>query len=206
MEILRHKLLLFVLFLFVACSSRKAILSKDELVKYINEKNSGLKQEQVVNGIKISVSYEPASLLIAKELEAGRAMDSVLFHSLEKKYDNSYYFFLKFSKDGKEAIRQLGNFKRYSDMLQVLAFDMHQFVNLTTPQRDTLELSDYYFDQTYGMSDGNSLLLSFDKSKIQRVSQVQVNIGECGFGTGMLKFSFDKEEIDRVPKLDYNRL
>jgi hypothetical protein len=48
-------------------------------------------------------------------------------------------------------------------MVQVLSFQMHRFVNLTTEAKDTLPLRDYLFDQTYGLTDGNSVLLCFEK-------------------------------------------
>lgn len=181
-------------------------MSKQELVTYLNEKENGLRQEQEVNGTKVTLTYQPASLLVVRELEDGQEPADTLIKELESKYAGSYYFFLKFSRDNKEAIRQLGSFSRYSDMVQVLAFQMSNFVNLTTPQRDTLELSDYLFDQTYGMSDGNTILLSFDKQKIEKSSALEINIGECGFGTGSLKFILDKKDIDKVPTLDYSKL
>jgi hypothetical protein len=192
--------------ILISCSSRKSIVSKEELISYINKKENGLKQEQEVNGIKVSLTYQPGSLLVARELEDGQGKDADLVKGLESKYDSNYYFFLKFSRDNKEAIRQLGSFGRYSDMVQVLAFQMHNFINLTTPQRDTLALGDYLFDQTYGMSDGNTLLLSFSKEKVLKSSALEINIGECGFGTGSMKFILDKKDIENMPKLDYSGL
>jgi len=45
---------------------------------------------------------------------------------------------------GKEVIRQMGGFDKYSDMVQVFSFKMGEFVNLTTPQKDTVALTDYF--------------------------------------------------------------
>jgi hypothetical protein len=81
---------------------------------------------------------------------------------------------------------------------------MNQFVNLTTPQKDTVELSDYLFEQNYGIDDGNTILLSFEKNKIAKTKDIEINIGECGLGTGNLKFRFEKNALDKVPKLNYS--
>lgn len=180
------------------CRHTESIVSRDELIKYINNPKNGLVKEQEVNGIAVRVSFQPGDMLVRQELEAGA--DTATIDSLKRKYNHQYYFNLKFSKNGKEAIRQLGGFNRYSDMVQVLSFRMAQFVNLTTPMRDTVELSDYIFDQTYGMSNGNTVLLSFDKSQI-RGKEIYINLAECGFGTGALQFMFNKNDIDRMPML-----
>lgn len=192
---------------FISCEEGHGDkISKTELIKYINATKHGLVQEQEVNGTKVRLSYQPSSILVAGELQEGQKADTTVMQELENKYKDRYYFLLKFSRNGKEAIRQLGGFSRYSDMVQVLSFQMSRFVNLTTAQKDTVELSDYLFDQTYGMSDGNTLLLSFEKKKIEHSSAIEINIGECGFGTGALKFSFERADIDKVPGLDYSQL
>lgn len=196
----------FVVLMAVACGSRQKLVSKREFIKYINDPNHGLVQKMKINEVDVQLNYQPSSLLVAQEWSAGATRDTASLHALEKKYSTNYYFLLKFSKNNKELIRQLGSFSQYSDMVQVLSFQMHQFVNLTTPARDTVEMSDYAFEQTYGMSNANTLLLAFPKEKIDRSDKIDVNLAECGFGIGSLKFNFDKKNLDQVPRLDYNRL
>jgi len=195
-----------LVFCLVSCAQTQGKLSKPELTQYISNKKNGLVKEQEVNGTKVRLSYQPACMLVTQELDTEKKSDSVAIKKLEEKYSRHYYFLLRFSKNGKEAIRQLGSFSSYSDMVQVLSFQMGQFVNLTTPKRDTVQLADYLFDQTYGMSDANTVLLSFEKEKIESSKSLEINIGECGFGTGALKFVLDKKDIDKMPKLDYGSL
>jgi hypothetical protein len=196
-------LITIVVLLTGACKHTEKSMTREQLVKYINNKENGLVQEQEVNGISTRVSYQPAQMLVAQELEGEQKKDTATIKELESKYKDYYYFLLKYSKDGKEAIRQLGDFSRYSDMVQVLSFNMQRFVNATTPQKDTLPLADYLFDQTYGMSDGNTILLSFEKAKLQNSKTIDINIAECGFKTGNLKFRFEKEQIEKTPALLY---
>lgn len=192
--------------LLCACSGTPKTMSRAELVKYIGDKDHGLSQEQEVNGIKVQVTYRPSALLAAQELGNGQLPPAAVVDSVESKYKKSYYFLLKFSKDGREAIRQLGDFSRYSDMVQVLSFQMPRFVNVTTTAKDTVPLRDFMFDQTYGMSDGNTVLLCFEKEQLQNKKDLEINIAECGFGIGNLKFHFDQKDIERVPALDYRKL
>ena len=192
--------------LLASCHLHKTIVSKDELIKYINDSKHGLLQQQEVNGIRVQVIYQPSSMMVAQELESVKKTDSATIDSLEKKYANQSYFLLKYSKNDKEAIRQLGSFARYSDMLQVLAFQMQGYVNITTSEQDTVALADYTFEQNYGMGDANTLLLVFTKDKLKSAGSIDVNVAECGFGIGDLKFSFKKEDIASLPKLDYTKL
>lgn len=189
--------------LVVCCGQEKKILSRTELIQYINDPGNGLKQTQEVQGIRAELRYQPSSLLVMQALGQENVADKKATDSLEKHYGKNYYFLLKFSKGGQEAIRQLGSFSRYSDMVQVFSFQMHRFVNLTTPQLDTIPLADYLFDQTYGMSDGNTILLCFDKAKLQDKDMLHINVAECGLGTGALQFSFKRKQIDRLPALDF---
>ncbi len=77
---------------------------------------------------------------------------------------------------------------------------MSQHVNLTTSKLDTVYLVDYLFDQTYGMSDANSILLSFSKSRVSP-GIFKVNIAELGLGIGAMKFEFDTKDLESTPQL-----
>jgi hypothetical protein len=195
-----------LLLLIGGCHSRQRLLSKREFLKYINDPGHGLVQKTKIKDVDVQLSYEPSSLLVAQELSAAGRGDTATLHNLEKKYSGNYYFLLKFSKNNKELIRQLGSFSQYSDMVQVLSFQMQQFVNLTTAAHDTVEMSDYAFEQTYGMGNANTVLLAFPKEKIVKANRLDVNLAECGFGIGSMKFDFEKKDLDQIPRLDYNRL
>jgi hypothetical protein len=203
------KLLAFcfgICFLLLSCHVHKSLVSKGELIKYINDPKNGLLQQQEVNGIKVEVSFQPLSLMVSQELKFVKKIDSITIDSISKKYQNQSYFLLKYSKNNKELIRQLGSYARYSDMLQVLAFQMQSYINITTPKQDTVVLSDYVFEQNYGLGDANTILLVFVKDKLKDANKIEINVAECGFGIGDLKFSFKKSDIDGVPKLDFTKL
>jgi len=180
-------------------------MGKQELVRYISDEKHGLIQKKELGGFDVSIQYQPAELLVERELNEQNRTNQFFVDSIQKKYSNYYYFQMYLSKNGKEAIRQLGSFSRYGDMVQVLSFGLHQFVNLTTPQKDTLQLTDYLFEQTYGISQKNRILLVFDKTKIKDPHQVEVNLSECGLGLGNLKFVFQREQLDNVTQLDYSK-
>lgn len=189
----------------LSCKSNQKLLKKDEMIRYINNSKNGLVQQHEINGINVRLCYQPFSLMVSREIEAARNKEEAFIKEVEKRYKDNYYFMLQVSKDNKEVIRQLGSFERYSDMLQVFSFKMNQYINLTTAKKDTVELADYLFEQSYGLSNSSNILLSFEKNKIKNLEKdLEINLGECGLGVGNLKFRFEKEDLDKVPKLDYH--
>lgn|SRR6185437_75994 len=194
-----------VFLILSGCSSRHRLVGRRDLLKYINDPGHGLVQKNAVEDVAVSLSFEPSSLLVAHDLETAGRKDSATINALQRKYSPNYYFLLKLSKNNKELLRQLPSFGDYSEMVEVLSFRMQQYINLTM-ERDTVAMSDYAYEQTYGMGDANSLLIAFPRAKVGGDGRFDVNLAECGFGIGALKFSFQKKDLDRVPSLDYNRL
>jgi hypothetical protein len=189
--------------LFLSSCSRPGKTDKEGMYAYLNKPSHGLQHEEEKNGIKAKIRYQPQELLVMQEWEHAEKQDSSLLDSLRRKYNAYRYFVLELSKDNKEVIRELGSFGRYSDMLQVMAFQMQQYVNITTAARDTVTLSDYVFQQTYGMSNANSLLFVFPAAELQKAGAYDINVGEFGLGIGNLHFHFREEDIKEVPELDF---
>jgi hypothetical protein len=179
-------------------------VTKQRLVRMIDRDNH-LSQTQEVNGIKVQVKYVPYSLMVLQELEGAGSADTGRLHVLERKYSPQYYFRLTFSKNNQEAIRQLGSFHAYSDMVQVLSFEMRSHINALTETNDTVYLKDYAFEQDFGMSSANASLLVFGRKDFDKCREIHLNIGEFGLGIGELTFVFSKNEMEGLPSLDYTQ-
>jgi hypothetical protein len=197
-------LLLLAAITLPSCGPRK--VSKTRLVSLI-EHSKELNQTQEINGIKVQLKYCPYQLLISQELDNSKGdpkdPDTARLSALEKKYSGQYYFRLSYSKNNKEVIRQLGDFHRYSDMLQVFSFELGGFINASTEKNDTLSLKDYAFEQDYGMGSANTSLLVFNKNDFRDINTITVNIGEFGLGIGSMRFNFRQNELTGLPALSY---
>ena len=194
-----------LLLILTACGRKERPVSKRDLQKYVNDPRHGLAQQTSVADVDVRLTFEPSDLLVAHDLVTGGNRDTVKFNLLQRKYSGNYYFLLRFSKGHKELLRQLPSFGEYSEMVEVLSFRMQQYVNLTT-DRDTLPMSDYAYEQTYGFGDANTLLIAFPKMGVTGKDKFDVNLAECGFGIGSVKFSFRKADLEKVPELDYSKL
>lgn len=195
----------FLLLSAALAGCRQQVVSKEKLLRIIDQ-DKLLSQARVVNGIRIRMSYVPCQLMVLRDLESSKSPDSARLHQLEKKYSPQFYFRLTFSKNNNEVIREVGSFHQYSDMLQVLSFEMGGHINATTDAGDTVFLKDYVFAQDYGMSRENESLLVFARKDFDKSSEIQVNLGEFGLGTGSQKFVFSKAEMEHLPLLKYPEL
>lgn len=196
-------IVLSLLLLSGACHPKE--VSRKKLVAMIQH-DATLNQEREVNGIKIAMKYIPGQLLVAQELENKGAGGIGELPTLERKYEGQYYFRLSLSKDGKELARQAGSAGQYSDMIRLLSFELGKYVNASTETVDSLGLSDYAFEQDFGMSTENKILLVFRKKDFDRSDRINVNVGEFGLGTGSMRFVFSKHEMKGLPALDYRQV
>lgn len=185
-------------------SCQNARLNKDQLLRYIG-KSSALTKEEDIDGVKVRLQYQPGDLLVEQALGNGgkreMAKDTAWIRELENRYGGQYYFKLSYSKDNKEVIRQLGSYDRYSDMLQVMSFQMGKHITAITDNQDTLALADYLFSQEYGMTNANRLMLVFRKQDLEKAKNFAISIEEFGLGIGTTRFEFRKDDLDRTPRL-----
>jgi len=180
------------------CSGR--VMTREGLQQYIR-RNNALSKEEVIRGIKVMVSYMPGELLMQQELSTLPKGDTARARQLKEKYSGQYYFQLSYSKNNKEVIRQLGGYARYSDMVQVMSFEMGAYINATDDRNDTLALADYLFNQEYGMAKANNMLLAFRRQDFNKAKVIAITIAEFGLGIGETRFEFRKSELDDVPRL-----
>lgn len=197
------RVIFFVLAILNSLSCNPTQVSKEKLISYI-EHNKVLNQTREINGIKVQIKYCPYQLLVLQELESKGSSDSVHAAFLENKYNKQYYFRLSYSKAGKEVIRQMGSFQQYSDMLQVFSFELGKYISASTQTGSELPLLDYAFEQQYGLSNSNSVMLAFKKSDFDSSDDISVNVSEFGLGIGTTQFVFKKSELEKISKLNYS--
>jgi hypothetical protein len=184
-------------FLVFNCKPRE--LSLKEFQSFIHDETNGLVKSKEVNGTKVSVSYQPADLWVQQEIE--QDVETLSVDSLRKKYSSHYYFIVSLSRNDKEALHQLYDVEEYSSVVQNLSFRIPQYVTLTTDQQDTVLVSDFMLDRTYGLNDATNVLVVFNKQKVNGNKWVHFNLSEFGLGLGHQRFRFSVRELDETPLL-----
>lgn len=194
---------ILLLLLFIGCATRD--LTPDALNKYVLNPDNGLIRQAEINSYKIVVYNKPTDLWVQQEIE-GEAISPLKIDSLQKKYDQYYYFILDLSLNDKEALRVNGEMEQFSTMVQTLSFRMNNYVSMTTAAKDTIPVADFILNRTYGLSHATSLLFIFDRKRSNGAEWVQFNLNEFGLGVGDQRFRFSTEDLKNVPRIEFNRL
>lgn len=176
--------------LVTACNTQ--INNKYELQQYSGDSNNGLIKEEKKGNIITTAHYIPYQLMFREPLDNGRIKSSIIHTNPSK-----IYFSVHFSKDGKELLTQL-NMDMYSEILQTLSFRMTPFVSIRTDDGHELSPLDCFFQQTYGFSSNNELLLIFDSAEILKSEKYDLSITEFGLGIGDLTYSFLSKDIEKL--------
>lgn len=184
--------IIFIMVFIYSC--RKSFATKEELVAHINDEDNGYSQTKVINNVKVNVTYKPSELMVYQEelTPTEKQKDSLL-----KKYNQSLYFILSYSKEGKEIFSTIKESRSdFNDLQNTLTFGMNKKVSLTTTKKDTVPLIDYNFPRTYGMSRSTTLIFVFKKNEITNNGELSFNIEDIGIGTGDIKFKFNSKIIN----------
>jgi len=183
--------------LCTAACKRKA-WTKPDLVTYINDPKNGLKKEEDIGEIKAILTYKPWQLM-----ESGRLGYKKDSEKPDSVYKDKVFFMLSLSAKDKELLKQL-DFNQYSEMVQVLSFRMNQFVELIPDNGKIVEPLECVFQQTYGMSTANNILLVFDQRRLAAVDNFKIKIKEFGLNTGNLKFEMQTGDINALKNIVIN--
>jgi hypothetical protein len=179
---------LFSALLFFSC--KPAVHDQKSLIAYIDDQSNGLSKNLNLKNLDAKLTFIPWEM---------QAYDKTLVHlkvkpATAKLMKENYYFLLSLSKDNKEILKQLP-FSEYSEMLQVLAFRMQSYTLAISDTNTKVETSQCLFQQTYGLSRANSVLLIFPKQKFENSKNIKVNIKEFGLRSGDLTFDFKTSDL-----------
>ena len=119
------------------------------------------------------------------------------------KFKDKLFFVLSLSANKKEVLRQLP-FDQYSEMVQVLAFRMNEFVKIIPDDGKPVDPTECIFQQTYGMGSANNLLIVFEKAKLMAADNLTVRIKEFGLNTGDLYFKLATKDIKELQNITLN--
>lgn len=198
---MQRTLFIYIIFTYILCGCGPKRLSREDYSHYVSDKSNGLTKSASVGNTTITVSYRPTDLWVHQELNHVSATKRQITSAREK-YSASLYFVLSFSTDSKETLHQSTG-QQYSDLVQTLSFHMSDYVSLTTSANDTIPVSDFMLNRTYGIGGSTDLLFVFNKEKINNIDWIQFNLNEFGLGIGNQRFRFKTKDLDNCPEIKF---
>jgi len=195
---------LYILLLLSILSScnKPQYLSEEQLKAYVIDPDHGLSEKNEVNEVVTTVTYRPTDLLVAQELRSASPTVKEI-ERIRGKYNKYAYFVLNISNRDRDVLTGLSDYDRFSRQLNTFAFGMAEFVNLTTPQKDTIPVADYIFPRTYGAGKSTAMLFAFNNEQFKNREWIQLNLKEMGLGTGDQSFRFRVADLQEVPEIDF---
>jgi hypothetical protein len=189
---------LILLSLF-AC--KPAFVSNEDLISFVDDPDNGLRKTVSIGGNTIIVTHKPTDLLVYQETK-NNLVDFREIQKLRKNYDQNLYFTLSLSRGNKEALHQVGP-DQFSDLVRTLSFEMANYVTVTTSSADTIPVSDFILNRTFGYGNRTNLLFVFSNEKSINQEWIQFNLNEFGMGTGNQRFRFAMDDLEEIPKIKF---
>lgn len=198
----RKQLILPLLFLCLWACSRQ-VEDVSELQSYLQKENNGLMKTKKHGPLEMTVTYRPADLLIAQELD-GKTFAKEKADSLRSHYDRYAYFLLQLSAGGKDLENySVWGQQGYGAGIQRLAFGMNNKVHLLTNLQDTIPVGDYLYQRTFGVGASSDLLFVFNRDQLKDSESFKFVLQDFGLNTGKQQFHFKTADIKATPTINF---
>lgn len=185
----------------LSCSN-EFVENEQQLNAYVQDEANGLLKISEKKDIRLGLYNKPTDLLVAQEFRQEIPTDS-LIESLRKKYDDYLYFILNISRSNEDALYTANSYAGFSELLQNMSFRMMNYVEMVTSEKDTIPLADSHYSRLYGMAGSTSVMLVFNKEKLNRSEWVQVKIDDFGLNTGRTFYRFNSRDLLSAPKIKF---
>lgn len=193
-------MLLSVVFFCSTCLPER--ITEDEMIQYLKQPRNGLIKTFDQNDFKFSIVYHPGELMAYRESKLNGVSNKRIRDSLTSYYENYVYFLLTLSRDGQELLSSdVSDSRNFDKRINQLAFNMSNYIQLVTSNKDTVPLMTSQFSRVFGETGYNTVLLAFYSDKILKAKDFSVEMDDLGMGTGKVRFTFTNEDILRIPHL-----
>lgn len=195
-----------VFFLALLSCNDHRTLDRDAYIHHVEQEDKGLTIKKTLDDVDYSLTLCPLDYVIAKEFRT----DKVARTNYEKRrldLEGFIYFKLSLSpKDRKEEVilHRANNEQVVKERLEYLSYGFEENIfTIRNNKRDTLPVSMYHFERTYGVTPNLEFLFSFKTDSLagKNDKHIQVIIDDIVFNNTALTYEFDKEAFIHAPKL-----
>lgn len=194
----------FVLLALLVFTGCKSDMLPADLVQWVRNSENGLRKTKEVGDLKVEVLYKPYAYQLANNFRSNDINADQYFEKL-KKLEGLQYFDMKLSVKGDKATDitryRVANETELQERLYYLSFPMKDDITLVEGT-DTLSCALFHFERSYDLADHRTFVLAFESNNNEKVPEDKTFIFDSPyFGTGPLKFRFQKKDIERIPQI-----
>ena len=173
---------------------------------WVENPENGLISEKNIDEFSFQAFYQPTAYLALAESEKIEKKD-ILDH--QQAYEGMAYFTFKIkcNKTNDELLRyKLPYMQEYYNRLDYYSFKAQNDFSLFDG-KDTLSCGLFHFERTFGLAPIITMVIAFPyKHSGEGIrSDLVLSYDEHIFGKGIIRMKFDKETLNNIPQLDYNK-
>lgn len=198
MLICNRRILWVIVLSFFVFSCNSDSVGEKELYKYLNNEGNGLRKEIKIGRVNYQITYWPDYLLALNEFKASGNKTMATWDSLKNTYSKNMYLKLSVEKDNKEIQTNYSSENEYSLLINKLTFGISDNISIKSSKGKDIDIIDFHTPRTYGVSQGNNILLILDK--IDRSETfIKVTIKDFLGGFESSSIIINMKDIDRIP-------
>ena len=183
---MRKTVLLALFIIQVGCINS---IKQEDMSAYLETHKLILEKD--VNSIKYKVSVVSNEVIIRQILKETSAKNKI--DSIKQLYDKFLYLSAEISRFGTEILSSQAGSQQYKNF----EFGIGDKAKLTTDNGDTLQLLDYNFPRTYGLTNASRILFVFEMPDLSNSKYIEFSLADFGFHTGDVRFKFQSKKIQK---------
>jgi len=194
-------ILLLAATVFCSCKQK---LKAVPYIQYVQDEQNGLKKTVTIGIWQYSFQYKPADYIMLMEHKPSNAnfdfekrrknLNRTAWFNISFKLENGTVSPLRYNLTSKEEYDQRLNY-----FLNGAVHDISLLYNHT----DTLHPIGYLFENNYNLTPQETMVVGFDlPGEAGTVRDMQLSYSDRIFRNGIIKVSYKKEDLNKVPNLN----
>jgi len=189
----------FLLFTVVSCRVKE--LKPFEYVKWIDDDANGLNVKKEIGEYEFSVIYKPLEYIVLMETKDQNIKKDFLQKRMKELGNMQYFTFRVKSKKNREIMRAgIKSENEYYSRLEYFVSDAQDDISLIEG-KDTLSCLLYHFERNYGVSPSNSIVLGFEKDRLENSYDKTLVFNDHVLGVGPICLTLKNNDINKLPAL-----
>lgn len=199
---MKNILTLLLLAMLAACG--RGTSSPGAYLQWVENEANGLRQTRTIGDIKVSLQYKPVDYIVAAEQKTS-VLDKPV-KTRRNELEGAYYFSLRYALSNgkvKDIMRyDLADEAEYQDRMNYFSFGLQNDIFLVAG-KDTLPCVLYNNTRSYGLSPFMDAVIAFPRTHKEN-DDLQLVVNDHVFGSGPLKFTISKSDIESTPTISTN--
>lgn len=178
-------------------------VSISEFVKWCGDEKNGLVIKKEVSELEFHLSYMPAYTMAYLELR-NDTFDLNKLNKVAEFYTEMIYFNFRIKlkdKSGELLKYRLQSPEQYDERVRYISFAMQNDFYIVQ-KKDTIRPGLYQFERIYEVAPMATLMMAFDKKKLNINEEITLVYNDKLFNKGYVKFLIDKKQLIDIPNIE----